>query len=102
MRWSITAASPIPAPTRVRRTSSHVAARGDVGDRDAPGEFGFFALALLPRFAPPPFLRIELFDADGFGFVVALHAGRIGMFVGPDFFCRLAFGEEEEVGFDPV
>ena len=71
-----------------------VAARGYGRDGDAPGEFVFLALA---RFAPPLFLRVEFLDADGFGFVVALHARRIGVFVIPDFLGRLVLGQEQKV-----
>ena len=61
---------------------------------DFPGERVLFPLV-------PPFLfRLEFLNADGFGLVVGLYARRIGMFVVPDFFGRLAFGEEEEVGLD--
>jgi hypothetical protein len=50
--------------------------------------------------APPGFLGLEFLDADGFGFVVALGSGRIGVLVIPDFLGGRAFGEEEEVGAD--
>ena len=43
---------------------------------------------------------LELFKAHGFGLVVAFYAFRIGMFVIPDMLGRLAFGEEQQVGFD--
>ena len=72
----------------------------DLVDGNAPGKLAFLALALLSRFAPPLFLDIEFLDTDRFGFVVALHAGRIGVFVIPDVLGRLAFGEEQEVGLD--
>jgi len=77
-----------------------VAVRGDVRDRDAPGKFVFLPFAFLPWLHPPLFLRLEFLDADGFGFVIALHARRIRVFVKPDFLRRLAFGEEQEIGFD--
>src|SRR6266436_3129832 len=70
-----------------------IAARLDVRDFHAPGTFGFLALALLAGFAPPLLLRLKFLDADGFGFVIAFHARRIGVFVVPDFLRRLAFGE---------
>src|ERR1035441_10215047 len=77
-----------------------VAAGGDVGDGYAPGEFGFLALGLLARLAPPLLLDVELLNADGLGLIVALHAQRIGVFVIPDVFGGLALGKEEQVGFD--
>ena len=39
-----------------------VAARGDVRDGNAPGEFVFLAPAFLARFAPPLFLGVEFLD----------------------------------------
>ena len=77
-----------------------VAARGDVRDGHAPGEFVFLALLFLARFAPPLLLGVEFLDADRLGFVVALDARRIGVLVIPDVFGRLAFGEEQQVGLD--
>ena len=70
-------------------------------DGDAPSllvfHAGFEAIFLL---APPGALALELFDADGFAFVVALGAGRIGVLVIPDVGGGRALGEEEEVGAD--
>ena len=50
--------------------------------------------------APPLALGLELLDADGFAFVVALGSGGIGVLVIPDLLGRAALGEEEEVGLD--
>ena len=70
-------------------------------DGDAPGllvfHAGFEAVFFL---APPGALGLELLDADGFAFVVALGAGRIGVLVIPDVGGGRALGEEEEVGAD--
>jgi len=73
----------------------------DVVDGDAPGLLGFLAgLEAVFLGAPPLFLGVELGDADGFGLVVALGSGRVGMLVIPDGFGGGSFGEEEEVGLD--
>ena len=50
--------------------------------------------------APPGFLKVELFDADGLGFVVVFHARWVGVFVVPNVFGGFALGEEQQVGFD--
>lgn len=70
-------------------------------DGDAPGMLvfhaGFEAVLFL---APPGALGIELFNPDGFAFVVALGARRIRVLVIPDVGGGRALGEEEEVGAD--
>lgn len=72
-------------------------------DGNAPGLLILLALAVRPflvGLAPPLALGLELLDADRLALVVALGAGRIGMLVVPNFRCRRALGEEEQVRAD--
>ena len=50
--------------------------------------------------APPVDFSLKFFELHRAGFVVVLHACRVRMFVEPDVFGRLAFGEEQNIGFD--
>src|SRR5690606_25263122 len=50
--------------------------------------------------APPGFLYLKLFKANGLGRVVILDARGIAVLVVPDMLGGLAFGEEQQVGFD--
>ena len=68
----------------------------DFVDRDTPCLFAFLAFAVstvLVGFAPPLLLRRKFFNANRFGFVIALSSLGIGMLVVPDFSRRLTFGE---------
>ena len=69
-------------------------ARPDLVDADAPGLF------VLDAVGPPGLLGFEFLDADGFAFVVAFGARRVGVLVVPDFGGGGSLGEEEEVGPD--
>ena len=79
-----------------------VAVVDDVLSRDAPGVFVFLALFEAAVFGAPPLLnRVELFERDRLGLVVALDALRVGVFVVPDVLGRrVGPGEEQEVGSD--
>ena len=70
-------------------------------DAYPPGTFVFDpAGKAVCRAAPPGFFSVELFNADGLGFVVVFDACRVGVLVVPDVLGGRAFGEEEQVGFD--
>jgi hypothetical protein len=70
-------------------------------DADLPGALVFHAGGkAICLAAPPGFLGVEFFDADGLGLVVVFHARRVRVLVVPDVLCGLALGEEQQVGFD--
>lgn len=77
-------------------------ARIDGIDGDPPSLFVFQASFEAVFFiAPPGALALELFDADRLALVVALGAGRIGVFVVPNLGSGPAFGEKQQVRTDP-
>jgi len=78
-----------------------VVARHDVGERHYPGLFILHtsgeAVGLV---APPADFGLEFLETHRFGFVVALDAFRVWMFVVPDMLGGFAFSEEQQIGLD--